>query len=798
MIDNVPVRREMATSMKLQSAFVAVAMCALAGCAGGCRSASGVRLEAGGTEILVAKDASKTVDFASREMQGFLGRVLGEPVPIVNAPTSGKVAIVLGSNDWSVAAGIDTAALRRDAFVTKVEPGRIYIAGRDDPSADIDMMLSGRGDVARSEHATVFGVYAFLEDVAGCRFFFPGEFGTVVPRAQRLVVPYGERTTAPVFTVRDPYLRYAGAVRIAEIPQMSDAERKAVRAREDVLEWLRLRLQTERIPCCHGQNGFAYTDRFRETHPEYLRLKENGKRATELEFGGDRHSWRVRDLCHTSKVWDEIYEDVKAYLTGAPASSRGIPLRGDMSKFGWNGNCVGGRYVDIMPQDGFQRCCCENCKKAYTDESNYATDLIWGQTAKLANRLKAEGVKGYVTQMAYSPYGRVPAVDLPDNVLVMVARTGPWSIRNPKVLEQELADYRAWAEKTGGKVWIWTYPHKYGNTAIPDVPCMAPRAWGEYYKRAAPWIFGSFAECETDRKIFNYLNCYVFSKVAWDTDVDLDALLEDHYAKMFGAGAAEMKRVYEDLEDTWLKVAGNVVWDESGPHTVVPCEYELAARLYSPEKLAQWSKLCDEAFAKNASDPDAQKRVCFIRGQLVDRIGEHFRSYMDGLSVEKALARRASEPKRPNLVDPEGWSLYPSKGAPPLVDKSAKGPSGGDVLHVRAIDGKAYLSGLLRRAPHLLKPNTRYRLSCFLKLKDVAPRQKSGGVYLEMNNGQANWAESNKGSKRFSGTTEWVYHEMEFETSAEISPKAFFCLRILNASGEAWFDGVRLEEVEKK
>ena len=35
----------------------------------------------------------------------------------------------------------------------------------------------------------------------------------------------------------------------------------------------------------------------------------------------------------------------------------------------------------------------------------------------------------------------------------------------------------------------------------------------------------------------------------------------------------------------------------------------------------------------------------------------------------------------------------------------------------------------------------------------------------------------------------------------EISPKAFFCLRIWNATGEAWFDGLRLESighVEKK
>ena len=64
-----------------------------------------------------------------------------------------------------------------------------------------------------------------------------------------------------------------------------------------------------------------------------------------------------------------------------------------------------------------------------------------------------------------------------------------------------------------------------------------------------------------------------------------------------------------------------------------------------------------------------------------------------------------------------------------------------------------------------------------------------------MNNGEKNWAESNKGSRRFSGTTDWVYHEMTFETIGEISQKPFLCLRIYNADGEAWFDGMRLEEI---
>ena len=63
---------------------------------------------------------------------------------------------------------------------------------------------------------------------------------------------------------------------------------------------------------------------------------------------------------------------------------------------------------------------------------------------------------------------------------------------------------------------------------------------------------------------------------------------------------------------------------------------------------------------------------------------------------------------------------------------------------------------------------------------------------MELNNGKKNWKEST-GDRRISGTTDWIYHEMEFETAEEICPKPHFCLRILNATGDAWFDGLRLE-----
>ena len=187
-------------------------------------SAGTVSLLPGKVEVVMSAEAGASVKFAASEATNFLSRVLGAKVPLVGEPSSGAhvVSIVLGSNVWTMAAGIDTAALKRDAFVTKVEAGRVYIAGRDDPKADLTWALAGRTPVPFTERATLFGVYQFLEDVAGCRFFFPGEYGTVVPRAERLEVEKGEKMISPSFTVRDPYLYFAKAARPGETAAMSD------------------------------------------------------------------------------------------------------------------------------------------------------------------------------------------------------------------------------------------------------------------------------------------------------------------------------------------------------------------------------------------------------------------------------------------------------------------------------------------------------------------------------------------------------------------------------------------------
>ena len=731
-------------------------------------------LRAGRVAVVIAPDAPKTVQFAAKEMGGLLGQVLGCEIPVRHDFVDGCTAVVLGANAWSEAAGLSIDGLPRDAFRVKATKKRIYIAGADDPAADVEKLVADNNHwaLAGCEHATLYGVYDFLERFAGCGFYFPGEIGTVTPRADEVVVPVGDYERAPVFTVRNIY-----------IGQKFDWPGAVTSSSNYALNWLRLRLQTENIPCSHGSRHFRYIERFAKTHPEYLALKKDGSRWDDPKvFAAYQLCWSDPGLRAT------MYEDVKAYLTGQPAASRGLAC--------WGVNCVRGKYVDIMPDDSFQGCLCPRCQAAYDfsgPKSGYATKLLWGLAAEIGNRLLEEGVPGNITMMAYTPYRTLPDFALPTNVQVMVAENGPWSVPNEGRVKAEADEIAGWADKIGHKVWIWTYPRRGEAVRLPGVPSMAPRAHAAYFKRVAKDIFGSFVESESERFIYHYLNYWMFAKLAWDTDLDVDKALDGHCAKMFGAAAPEMKRFYVELEKKWMQMVGNTVDTPLGPVTKAPTVHEVYASLYSPAVLAEWRKLFDDAEGKVAADAGSLRRVRFMRAQFLEELDRAVSEYDEATSVAKNLAKREGQPDRSVIRGGEfdsldGWEVEKGTVSATLDRTTFVTPP----ASVRIVSDKR--AGLKIRIPGVLKPNAKYRVSFFLKTENVSP---AGGAFVEFGLCR-NWLYfPGYGKVPPSGTVDWLYQSYEFTAppGADADPDAYFHL-LLTSAGTAWYDGLRVEEVE--
>ena len=589
-------------------------------------------------EVLVAPKAQATRSvawFAAGEMTNFLSRAFGRAIPLVTSPTPGKTAVVVGANAWSEAAGIDVGNLPRDGFVVRAVPGRVFVAGRDmagpfDPA----------GDFKGGEKATLFGVYDFLERYVGCRFYFPGEIGEVVPRVASVSVPEGERAEAPEFLERK--VRY-------QLGEWFEPVSKAQYEMNEALCHYRWRLQTRGIPCCHGLQHGHYLARFGKTHPEYFCLCRDGTRMND-ENGSLPGSKAYRgQYCHSSAIWDEIYKDARSYFLGEGPEVRGMMAERDqrvVPGHEWRWQAAHGMYYDVMPQDNFQRCWCENCTKAFAkakDSAQYATELVWGRVAECARRLIDEGVPGCLTMMSYNPYKNVPDFDIPTNVLVMVCSNGAWA--KEKFQEADLGRLKAWNEKCGRKLHIWNNcgKHVCFNLNYVDMPGITPRAYGRYYKRLAPYIFGAYCDNQSEKFVYSALNYYVFSRLAWNSSVDVDALLGEYYRLMFGKGADAMRRFDEEMEDIWMnEIISTQVETSLGPMNAGISTFELWSRVVDVKRIRHFDGLFDEAMQAVAPGSTEARRIQFFRRQILKPMAVRARELDQEAGVERELVARKS------------------------------------------------------------------------------------------------------------------------------------------------------------
>ena len=580
------------------------------------------------SEIVVREGAPSATRLAAEELNFFLKGVLGAPLPVVTRWTSGKTAIVLGAGGGSpgrlappcghaghvpLPGESVGSALRadRDGYVIEACSNVVCIVGNDDDPPD-PAATAALPDEAPWQpcfrRGTLFGVYAFLERFAGVRMYFPGELGTCFGAGgtrscasdsgkrhscRFIAVPEGRIEEAPAFSVR----RYGYADGPVAKELLGDMDETAFKR----LNWYRLRMETFHLRCCHGA----------KTH------------------------------CLSPETWDAIYTNACAVLAAVALRTEDKGRKtADLGRWtldverlprrGYQLSTTNYQIIDAMPKDGFtwaRHCPCDWCAKnipfSRTD-TGFATDLVWRRTAELANRLAARFPHARVSQMSYIPYVRIPTNDIPGNVDVFVARRGPWA-EGTAIGEREKSEVRGWHAKLGRKVSLWNYPDKVDcwNLEMKDIPQLAPRAWARYYRAVAPHVTGAFAESESDRWIYNYLNYYVFSRVCWNPDADVEAILAEHHRLMFGAAAQEMAEFLDTLEACWMKVVAHPFDTPLGPGVCkAPTEEELCAEIYSPEVRTRLDALLRAATAKVAAGSLEARRIALFRREFLAPIGK--------------------------------------------------------------------------------------------------------------------------------------------------------------------------------
>ncbi len=713
--------------------------------------------------ITVPEDATPTAKYAAKELKTYLDRIIGSPIALGSALVPGKINLVVGLNSISKTFPITIPALPRDAFViqhtgTKETPC-ILIAGNDDPAKDPGKLVSQKTVwVQFYQKATLFAVYDFLERFTGTGFYFPDEGGIAVPNAKNLSVPAMTLYEAPDSTIRRSSYLFSSFVSPGgkvTLPgggdQMSDKGWIWANRERDFY-----RQETEFVPNAHGLARMGLVERFGKTNPEFFSLLPNGQRDISLE---ENHG----HLCLLNQgLEDVVFADCLSYLKGEPPTVRNMVSERFKTAL-WNLGVFQPGYVNIMPQDGFgdrTRCRCTDCT-AFFNTNGSTSEYVFGFVSRVAHRLKATGVPGTVTTMAYSSYLAVPKVNFPDNILMQVAPMGPWIEKYPDLQARDEALIHEWNKKLGKprSVYLWNYINDYGGQIPHGVPAFSPRKIASYYKRLLPHITGAFLESEISYRFYNYLNWSLYFKMLWDSETDVEVYLKNHHAALFGAGAAPMGKFYDALESAWDACIGDYKGSDLGPTISAKNDSEIWNTVFTAARLAEWKKLFDEAESLAKNQPSSLKHIAYMREHLLGAMEKYRAVYVGGKRELEDLTWPSFRiPKNSSVDGDPGKPFWQNAEASTLLPFKSDGPVRGltlvrtawseDKLHVLFECHESRMNDLLALDRKRDDPNIWQDASVEVFVSFTGDRSRYGHIIVNsagsisdelMENGEHNW-----------------------------------------------------------
>ncbi len=532
--------------------------------------------------IVVPDKAPAPVRYAGKELKMFLDQMTGGCFQIVNqVPADGR-AIILGDTPQARKAGIDVNNIARDGYRIVAKGNAVIIAGKDDATEASALLFRFMdapdstnqgtlyktliGELWEFERGTLYGAYRFLEEL-GVRWFLPGPKGMVVPSVKDLEAPAFSMLEEPVFDQRDVGAsvwnvpgRLGTYDKSPQTDFMAGYRDLKWSAKENRLWLLRMRGSTMIYPMNHRTPYADFEPRFGDAHPEYFTLYK-GKRDLKRLGATGRHGL----LCYSSEgVFQETIKDVDAFFSGKPCTARGIRYRYPSNR-GWAASAYCGNVVSMLPHDAYKPCGCELCKPriALGRSGGQQSEVVWGFTAKVAKEVQKRWPGKLVTQLAYSAHSKLPLTldRLPGNVLVGICPLGlnkTYNLFDPERYDELFAQIRQWNKMSALPMAYW-FHHLYryaDNKEHYAVPMLIPHFFGRFIKDLSEHGRVVYAlQWDCDNYMFESLNRYVVSKLLYNLDLNVDALIDDYVEKFYGPAASVIKPMLLDIESRCERIA---------------------------------------------------------------------------------------------------------------------------------------------------------------------------------------------------------------------------------------------------
>ena len=501
-------------------------------------------------KILVPGDALPGERHAGEELKTFLEEAVGAALEIVADEKPGALHIRVGQSPR-------TRELLPEVGWDALGPEEIIIK----TAANGDLVLSGG-----RPRGALYAVYAFLEDVAGVRFWTSRE--TQVPKHETLAVPRQDvRYNPPVFsrvgTFHDfrMHPEFAARLRINRIVPRKDPMPESIGGGLHV------------IGGQHTFEGLYFpAAEYLATHPEWFSLI-NGKRV------GGNHTG---NLCLTNP---ELLEAMKAKVLDI--------LRQDPDP----------RMIDISQNDGTRELCqCEPCKAAIAEEGAQSGLLLRFVNA-VAEAVEKEFPQVKLLTYAYEFTSDPPKLVRPrSNVVINLVASDTWIHQPLYAPENRIFGQRleAWS-RIAREVQVWHNMANFANWLLPmpNLGFYGPEIRYLVDRNTTSILYLNDYGSGGTAGDFVGLKAYVIAKLMWNPSLDANAVIDEYLDGYYGPAAGRILRRYLDFMGSELVKNGGGLDNQNASPSV----------WLSHASLQKAGSLLEEAAALVKDDPVLAGRV---------------------------------------------------------------------------------------------------------------------------------------------------------------------------------------------
>lgn len=401
-------------------------------------------------------------------------------------------------------AAIEEYGLEEEAAVLSY-PGYVY------RTIGNDLLIFGR-----TSKGTANGVYGFLQNELGVRWFGPHELFTVLPeRTERISVADLDRTVEPSFTgsfgmeatLDTPLDDWRRQMRLATF---QSAHRRGVEPFASVI---------------HSMHQVAHHNDYFETHPEYFRM------------AGGRRTPHASTPAHTNLCW---------------SNPEVIELAVEAAR---NHFQQGPQYhtFPLAVQDSAAFCECEECVALQPDRefrgSRVASDMFFHFVNETARKIKEEFPDRWLGVLAYRDVTAPPLDEIEDNVFAMLVLDVSEHY-DPNYHELEMQLVEEWEAK-GIPLAMYYY---LGLAKL--APAYFPLHLSEVLKDLHAKGFRGLRSEAYPGWPWTGPMIYLDAQLRWDVTLDPEEVLGEYFSMLYGPAAPYVSELYGLFEEIHMRPRG--------------------------------------------------------------------------------------------------------------------------------------------------------------------------------------------------------------------------------------------------